>query len=576
MFLYRWLTLNPWRAAKRRLTGCCLLTTLALLLGCGLFFGLSILISRLAAAQTRVEPGYEVLLLIDNSNSMFEKAGLGSDPELLRLEAARLFIHYLGVDSHGPAHRLGVIFFGGKAELVVPLVPLADENSRTEIARLINEPARLRWTDPAAALRLANDTFANAPNPTAQRAVVLLTDGKPEWSNEPAAGEKADAVLELRKIARQFATQNTPLFIILLQNEATDADPELEQVYVPLWQELAEATPPGRFYRARRGEDLLDVYHDIVVTLTRRQSAGVVLHAQVEAETLEPVRVEPNLAQVTLVIRKSDPALQVRISRPDGRRLGQTEAGVQYAGRPGQSREEIWAISRPEPGWWQVRLSGQGTVTVWKDFYPALVTPTPAAAPPPSPSPSLPPATATEPSRPATPTATAAAVALLTRPATPGLPAAAVSRPGGWGPALCWGGVLPLLALAGAGGWWWVKRRQRRPLLSGALRVIASPSPAGPVLPPRLDLDQLNRGEVRLGSGSEAGLPLAPGCPPAAASLIARPGPAGETAVMLHKLAGSVLVNNLPVSLERALHDGDVIELGGYRFKYENLRQRKR
>ena len=153
-------------------------------------------------------------------------------------------------------------------------------------------------------------------------------------------------------------------------------DPEIEQVYVPLWQELAQATPPGQFYRARQSEDLLNIYHQIVVTLTGRQTAGVVVQTQVQAETVERIGVEPGLAQVTLVIRKSDPELQVSILPPGGQPLSPASPGVRYGGRPGQSREEIWAITHPPPGEWQVRLNGQGSVTVWKDYFPAPATAT--------------------------------------------------------------------------------------------------------------------------------------------------------------------------------------------------------
>lgn len=612
MKIFKVSTFKPFGPLKRRLTGCCLVIFLGFLLACGLFCGLSYYLGSRAAAQTADQGADEILLLIDNSNSMFEKNGLGSDPELLRIQAAKLFISYLGVDSGELAHRLGVIFFGGQAQLVVPLTSLSDnasaqrpggdETRRAELARLISQPTRLEWTNPQAALELAEATFAASPTLPARRAVVLLTDGKPEWSNTPTPAEQAQAVAGLEEVAHRLAEADIPLFIILLQNAATDADPEIEQVYAPLWQKMAAATTPGRFYRARQNQDLLDIYHDIVVTLTGRQTAGIVLQTSVSSQTVQPVMVEPGLLQVTFVIRKSDPALQVQIVDPAGQPLRQTGTAVQHsashpggdAGQPGQSLEEIWAVTQPLPGVWQVRLEGQGAVTVWKDFYPAPAAPTftppptatPTATPSPSPTPTrLPTATPISTPIPSpTPTCTPTPAALSVRVTFTPQPPASVSSPP---PSLSnwlWGVGLPLFGLlAGGGGWWWLKHRTPHPLLTGALRLVAAPVSPGIVMPAQLDLDQLNRRDIEVGPGSQATLRLAPSTPDSphpTVRLNACLEPDHEPGVLLTVMepagAGLVQVNHLPLNREWRLRDGDVITLGAYKFKYENLRQRGR
>lgn len=594
---FSWLGTKILRPIKRRLTGCCLIIVLAALLACG---GLVYLVG-LALAQ---QPGraalqqtpQDVLLLIDNSYSMYNKESLGSDPELLRIEAARLFITYLGVDSSGPLHRLGVIFFGGQAELTVPLTPLANDTRRAELAQLIANPQPLTWTHPQAALTLAAQTFQTAsPTPGApRRAVVLLTDGKPQWTNSPTQQQTEDTLARLRETAGHFAAQNIPIFIILLQNSATDADPEIEQLYVPLWQEIVANTPPGRFYRARRSRELLDIYHDIVVTLTGRQTAGPIIDTHIQAETVKQVPIEPNLAQVTFVIRKSDPAIQVNIFRPNGQSLDPAMPDVQYAGRPGHSREEIWAITNPPPGTWQVQLTGRGSVTVWRDFYPAPATatftpsPSPTFTLTPTPTPtSIPTATPTISPTPIPPAATASPsprpTATARRPTATPVPTVNVDRlspvsavPPGW----CF--ALPLTALAIGGGGLWLRYIRTRPLLTGALRQVSAPVQAGHNLPARLDLDTLARREILLGPGPNAylHLPHTPNQPTPSIRLAAYPEAAGPPGVQLivtpskNMEPGPVQINNLPVTNPRALKDGDVITLGAYRFKYQNLRQR--
>jgi hypothetical protein len=521
------------------------------------------------------------------------------------------------------------------------------------------------WTAPQAALDLAAETF-RAADPHAGRAVVLLTDGKPEQSTTPTAEEKAAIIARLRGSAGRFAADGVPLFIILLQNAATDADPAIEQDFAPLWQEMAQATPGGRFYRARRSEELLDIYHDIVVTLTGRGTAGVVVQTQVQTETLERIPVKAGLAQVTFVIRKSDPALQVAVLRPDGRPLAPGDPGVQYGGRPGQSQEEVWAVDDPPPGDWQVQIGGQGTVTVWKDFYPAPSTPTPRPSPTDTPTatstPTRTPTASPTPRPTATPTPLPAvgpvsrlSFATPSAPveAWPGdrLPLVATWLPGarvlarlesadgnrlneislsetsegrytgqlglpaegnGFGagryrlhllgearlangltvqdevflpltvrPAR-WGGWwigLPVTVLVAGGGWLWFRRRQMAPLLEGTLRRLAAP--AGQTIPARLDLDGLRRQRVSLGPDpkAELHLPSSSDAPTPHARLVARREGSGRSSVALlagesEADAGQVQVNQLPVVGEWLLQDGDVIQVGGYRFRYENLRRR--
>ena len=555
---------------KWRLGGCCLIILLGMLLGCGAIACLT----KRAFAQDRVPSSQQILLLIDNSQSMFDT----NDPNLLRIEATRLFITYLGVDTNLTTQQLGIIFFGTEAETIVPLTVLNDDLKRTDLFELIAHPSDMGWTNPQAAFDLAEEMFAGAKARDTAQVAILLTDGKPEWRKNPSAGETEQVVARLRETAAGFAEKGIPLFTILLHDANTvTADPDIETIYAPLWQELAQMTPGGKFYRADRDEALVDIYHDIVISLTHRNSDGAVIKTTVQTETIEPVPVEANLAQVTFVIRKSDPALEVVIFQPDGNPLADGIPGVQYVGQAGVGTEEIWAISHPQTGMWQVRINGQGQVEVWKDFYPATPTPSPMPSPA-STATGNPPATFT-PLPTITPvpaTATLAPTVTHTPFASPVSTPLPASGRGDTHPIVYLGLPVVLLGLVG-GGWAYFAGSRRTPLLEGSLRRLNAPAGNGADVPLRIDLDALRKHQLLLGPSAKADI-----CLPQTAvevTMQAQVDADGLSRVAVVTKLGKTenepaQINNLPITDRSILWDGDVIKLAPYTFRYESLRAR--
>ena len=391
-----WPPPDTWRAslanlATRRRRGCrrrglgCLGILLLLVLGaCILLFLLTQRAQAAApaavastAAPTPTPANLAVVLLIDNSNSLFEKGGVGSDPDLLRLDAARLFISYLGVDDSRQSHRCSVIFFGETAEIVVPLTRLTSQQQRQELFGRIQEPERMGWTNPVLALAAARTALTTEA--TEQPVIVLLTDGKPEWTSAPTPDERQAYLAALVQESQQLAAAQIPVFVILLANETTDADPEISDVWLPTWEALAATTPSGRVYIARGPQDLAGIYHNIVITLTGAETEGPVLTATVGPAGLQKtINIEAGLARIIFVVSKSNPDLSVTILQPDGSPLAVTQSGVRHAGQTGLTREEVWVVDNPLAGDWQLFISGEGSVTVWKDFRAAPPTPTPA------------------------------------------------------------------------------------------------------------------------------------------------------------------------------------------------------
>ena len=347
----------------------CLLVLLIVLLLCVALCMAAIFIAGRASAQGIEQSPLDVLLLIDHSNSMWDKRGIGSDPDLLRVQAANLFIAYLGVDAARPANRLGVVHFGGESILAVPLTPLDSPERRQGIRAAIADPQRLGWTDPLAALQLAYETLfpQGQRAPARQPVVILLSDGKPELFPAPSPAERAAYLADLRALVERFREHGCPIFTVALSNEATDADPEIQTIYRNLWQEIAAHTPPAEYHEARTAADLLPIYHAVVARLSGVEADTPVVETVVEGQAQETITVEAGLARMTLVILRSDPALEVRLVRPEGVPARPGDPDVQHTGTAGATHEEVWAIRDPRPGRWTLEFQGDSTVVVWLD-----------------------------------------------------------------------------------------------------------------------------------------------------------------------------------------------------------------
>jgi hypothetical protein len=368
-----------WRTGR----GCCLaIIALALLL----LLGACVALGWGAAKWTQAagDPGLDVMLLIDQSDSLWELGGVGTDPTLLRMEAARLFAATLGVDGTAAHYRLGAVYFGSQPRLVATLTPLTGQDSDRQalLATLAADPQPMGWTDINAALMLAHQELftSERAEPDRVKAIVLLTDGRPQTEalTTPAATQ---AYLDaLRSQIQMFSNQGAVVYAVLLRNELSDADPMMRDVYRPMWVGLAEAGQGVTFYDARSSQDLAPIYHDIVAQLHRSNSQGLVVQETVQDRLEATAEVAEGWQTATFVVHKSAPDLKVTLVQPDGRVLMADESGVRFDGQL-TNRYETWSIDWPEPGLWRVQVAGRGAVAVWLDYRLAPATPTATASP---------------------------------------------------------------------------------------------------------------------------------------------------------------------------------------------------
>lgn len=298
----------------------CLLLALLLLLGFSL--------SDVAAQSVRERPPLDIMVIIDNSCSMFPAAQRlpacdvwGNDPDFLRLVGSDLFFARLGFgDANVGEYQVGVISLGeNPAQVVRPLGPL--DRQRDELARAVDSPNPLLATHIVAALEEAYAQLTSAPPHKLgnQPAIVLFTDGEPY----PAEGQ-SDAIIE--SLVAQHP--DIPLFVMLLQDPA-QRDERLEQ-YVRFWDRMQSTYTHIRSYPVSGTEDIVRKYNEIVAILQNTIS--------VPPEPLGPGQTLyidigqcVNRLEITVIHERGQNRATVVITDSNGTPVQRTDPGVQWS-----------------------------------------------------------------------------------------------------------------------------------------------------------------------------------------------------------------------------------------------------
>lgn len=258
-----------WHRARTCIVSALLLVVVALVItAAGACTALGWGIARVTAAGA-TPAGLDVVLVIDQSDSLFELGGVGSDPDQLRMAAARVVAERLGDGGPLPVYRLGVVAFGTHAALHMPLTPLHAPDRRQAAADRLAHATPMGWTDVRAALRAAHDELHHGPRsePAHQTAVILFTDGRPQTPDTGAPGAEEAYLDDLAAVVHALSGRGTAVFTVLLHNAATDADPRLTAIYRPFWIDLAESGIGVRFYDVRSRADLVPLYAALVADL---------------------------------------------------------------------------------------------------------------------------------------------------------------------------------------------------------------------------------------------------------------------------------------------------------------------
>ena len=297
-------------------------------------------------------------------------------PKPMRQTAAQYLIDYLSVEPLGEP-RVGVVYFGTEANVVVPLFNITDRDKREQVIQFLegtpDDPQTSPywwWTNTNKAFDVAyQELFASSRAASGRTPVIIfLSDGHPD---QPGWDEGSERILEDKRnfyerhkqwVAR-FEAEGVPFFTILMalteeyvseEDEYLATDPELKS-YVNIWQHMATQTDGG-YYRVheqydpeRRRRELLDIYHAILAKL-RGVSPITTIEGTIAAGERRTIKIPRSDCRSLIVeVHRPSPQTQVALIGPNDQRPEPEAAREEYV---------LYSVRYPEVGDWELVIEG--------------------------------------------------------------------------------------------------------------------------------------------------------------------------------------------------------------------------
>ncbi len=355
-----------------------------------LFFLLQLSVPRLQRdvwAQGTPDDGIDLIILLDQSGSMSKgSAGvLPTDPDNLRIDAARYLIEYLAFDNKSVnpqrVNRVVVIGFGTYAKMLVNLTPL-DSEENVERAKELIVSDNLGKTSFISALEKIRDVFplatdAELVNNTRRRIVVIITDGEPNdyrAEDDDSGYQIEDYFAEIGDYYEQeLGIDNYPLYVVGIDkyNKYWDNGLKVE----PWWNAIASPNPSDpnqkHTFQALNSNELTGKILDFLCPFLGEVGASrdcriVELGTHFIPPYADMVRFSffkyRDDSEISLYL-PDDPNRTAPIPPANGSHAGGTIAYDEH-----DERTESYQIASPPAGCWQTSRKGDGRVDVLTDI----------------------------------------------------------------------------------------------------------------------------------------------------------------------------------------------------------------
>ncbi|MBN1995369.1 MAG: VWA domain-containing protein [Anaerolineae bacterium] len=342
------------------------------------------------ARQQRAVPGLDVIILVDESETMWNK----TDTEGVRVNTVNYFIDVLTSEQSGATHRVGLVAFGTEPQ-VIPYTTLDTPAAATTlkeryaaIHRGIDAHHDKEYTDLNLALQAALDMMTQDSDPTRKSALILISDGQP--TNRQTGEKKGEETVatylqETRRLLGQLqgypylanvcaSPNGAPLYMIGMGVDklVESSSPEYIELYREFWQEGA-ARAGGYYKEAEKIQEMQGIstyiFSELLCT-PATPSLGV------RSPQVLEYQVYDSYFQIFFTISgKENPKVAAKVYRPqpDGSKgtvpLNKGEEGISWQGGVDY---EVWGVKISEPwaGTWQVALEGEGRAEFSYVFFP--------------------------------------------------------------------------------------------------------------------------------------------------------------------------------------------------------------
>ncbi|RLC92131.1 MAG: hypothetical protein DRI79_01290 [Chloroflexi bacterium] len=331
----------------------------------------------IAGAQAPPSPGVDLIILLDQSGSMSGSAGYrATDPTERRVQTAQYLIDYMAFDGNSVhperTNRVVVVGFGspGKTHILVPLTSLEDADIISDAKNAI-VAENLGNTSFISALELVRQVFpaatdAELESDTRQRLIVLITDGGP-YDARAERVENPYTYADYFEELTDYCDAELSLFTLYIIG-IDDANRYWPQVK-SRWEDVAG---PGHAVRVSSVEEMnREIVRLVCPFLNPDKPAD---YCQVSV--LGYHFIQPYARSVSFSFFKYNPEARITLRRPDAtlvnvdcydkRKWDADVINVTCTETPeGNTRDEMYEISNPDPGCWQSAREGTGQVDVF-------------------------------------------------------------------------------------------------------------------------------------------------------------------------------------------------------------------
>lgn len=334
-------------------------------------------------SQSNIGPGVDLVILIDQSNSMFglgatEERGAitGTDRDGRRIDSAQYLMDYMAFDNlHVNPNRINrvlVIAFGsrGREKVVVPLTKLSSQQdvqkAKNLVAPLRSPTESLNGTDFISAFEEIPKQFstvaedADLSNKLRRRLVVVITDGGPDIRGT-RFNAQADYFEYLGEVYQNQLGEQYPVYVIGIdQNEP----PLYWEDVVNLWE--SEVSGKGNAMRVTDPDEINKQVVKMFCPFLNPQGTGDECRLQDIGDHL----VLPYARHASFSFFKYDPEAKIDLYRPTltgetGGDKVQVEPQdpdlIEYNKTPS---DEFFGLEDPLPGCWRSEREGAGKVDV--------------------------------------------------------------------------------------------------------------------------------------------------------------------------------------------------------------------